>query len=194
MTHGTDNMLAAHDVDYSIERVTSAFNDESCPSLAGKPKLFFIQACRGALFDSGHVRDISGDFKDIFHTLNRDHGSHESIDTNPFSLNIEEEEVEEEGIEDIFYNPPIFKDCLMVRSTMSKYFSFRNTDSGSWFIQDLCNELEANGTKADILNLLTHVNWSVSERKSVGHYIKDKKQILCISSMLTKNLIFNYKT
>ncbi|KAL1481716.1 hypothetical protein MTO96_050388, partial [Rhipicephalus appendiculatus] len=30
-----------------VEDVYEQFNNENCPALQGKPKLFFIQACRG---------------------------------------------------------------------------------------------------------------------------------------------------
>lgn len=31
----------------SVERIVNTFNGTGCPSLGGKPKLFFIQACGG---------------------------------------------------------------------------------------------------------------------------------------------------
>jgi caspase 9 len=31
----------------SIEKIVNIFNGSGCPSLGGKPKLFFIQACGG---------------------------------------------------------------------------------------------------------------------------------------------------
>nr|XP_045005017.1 caspase-9 [Jaculus jaculus] len=33
----------------SVEKIVNIFNGTSCPSLGGKPKLFFIQACGGAM-------------------------------------------------------------------------------------------------------------------------------------------------
>lgn len=91
---------------------------------------------------------------------------------------------------DPLHNPPNHQDFLVVRSTMPNHLSFRNATTGSWFIQDLCSELEENGTTNDILELLTHVNLSISQRESVPF---KNKQILCISSMLTKVLYLNVK-
>lgn len=47
MSHGELGVVFAYDDDYSVESVTSFFRADRCRSLAGKPKLFFIQACRG---------------------------------------------------------------------------------------------------------------------------------------------------
>jgi len=44
MSHGTDNgFLYARDVQYPVDTLWNPFNAENCPSLAGKPKLFFVQ-------------------------------------------------------------------------------------------------------------------------------------------------------
>lgn len=45
--YGTDSVLV------EIKDITSMFKGVACPSLANKPKLFFIQACRGHDFDQG---------------------------------------------------------------------------------------------------------------------------------------------
>jgi len=50
---GTDGTLYARDGTFSLEEVFSLFTADKCLSLAGKPKLFFIQACRGSKVDRG---------------------------------------------------------------------------------------------------------------------------------------------
>merc|ERR1712071_719533 len=47
MSHGGDGILYARDAQYKPECLWSNFTSDKCPSLAGKPKLFFIQACQG---------------------------------------------------------------------------------------------------------------------------------------------------
>ncbi|XP_043666587.1 caspase-1-like [Vespula pensylvanica] len=48
LTHGiSENLLYAKDVPYSANYIWKPFSADLCPSLAGKPKLFFFQACRG---------------------------------------------------------------------------------------------------------------------------------------------------
>ena len=74
MSHGDDGILYAKDQQYKPERLWSYFTSDQCPTLAGKPKLFFIQvgiflfflvtdslndfislakACQGNLLDAG---------------------------------------------------------------------------------------------------------------------------------------------
>lgn len=54
MSHGDDGILYAKDQQYKPERLWSYFTSDQCPTLAGKPKLFFIQV---------------GFFKNVFFSL-----------------------------------------------------------------------------------------------------------------------------
>ena len=188
MTHGDEKTIASYDQDYKIGLITSKFTDDRCPTLIGKPRIFFIQACRGERLDHGFIPKNPR----VPHKLRRSIKNRNDVSdvAIPFVMNKIHADFE---FEEKVFCPPIHKDFLLVRSAMQGYFSFRNPTTGSWFIQDLCSELEQNGTSIDILNLLTHVNWKVSERESVGTVLDRKKQILCISTMLSKLLIFNAK-
>ncbi|RWS27881.1 caspase-like protein [Leptotrombidium deliense] len=53
LTHGEQGSLWAKDRQYHIETLFQYFKGDKCPSLAGKPKLFFIQACQGDKLDPG---------------------------------------------------------------------------------------------------------------------------------------------
>ncbi|KAJ8945946.1 hypothetical protein NQ318_016774 [Aromia moschata] len=53
MTHGEDGKLYAKDRPFPTRKLWTPFSGIHCPSLAGKPKLFFIQACRGDKTDPG---------------------------------------------------------------------------------------------------------------------------------------------
>lgn len=187
LSHGDRGTIHSFDESYRLEEMAEIFSDERCPTLKGKPRIFFIQACRGSSFDDGHVTRNNNNAR---YSVDRPQArSADNIDpATPFRY-ITEYPLEIE--KDLTHIPPNHQDFLFVRSTMAGYFSFRNTSDGSWFIQDLCAELEENGTTHDILSLLTHVNWRVSERSSNGSLIREKKQIICISSMLTKILKLN---
>ncbi|KAL1466975.1 hypothetical protein MTO96_042396, partial [Rhipicephalus appendiculatus] len=49
MSHGKKDMIDGIDGEqvHLFDDVFTLFNNEKCPALQGKPKLFFIQACRG---------------------------------------------------------------------------------------------------------------------------------------------------
>ncbi|XP_057663915.1 caspase-1-like [Diorhabda carinulata] len=53
MSHGDNGILYAKDTYYETEKLWKYFSPLYCPSLAAKPKLFFIQACRGNKTDPG---------------------------------------------------------------------------------------------------------------------------------------------
>ncbi|KAJ8928117.1 hypothetical protein NQ314_019343 [Rhamnusium bicolor] len=53
MSHGDDGIIYAKDRSYPTRKLWTLFSAVHCPSLAGKPKLFFIQACRGNKTDPG---------------------------------------------------------------------------------------------------------------------------------------------
>lgn len=53
LSHGELGLLYAHDTPYKADAIWSYFTADKCPTLAGKPKLFFIQACQGDKLDGG---------------------------------------------------------------------------------------------------------------------------------------------
>lgn len=53
LSHGEYGILYASDGKYRTEDVFAPFRGDVCPTLVGKPKLFFIQACQGDKLDSG---------------------------------------------------------------------------------------------------------------------------------------------
>jgi Caspase domain len=55
LSHGELGYIYAKDVQYKLDSVWGSFTANHCPSLAGKPKLFFIQACQGDMLDGGVV-------------------------------------------------------------------------------------------------------------------------------------------
>lgn len=53
LTHGENGVFYAKDNKYASDELWNPFLGNKCQSLAGKPKLFFIQACQGDLVDDG---------------------------------------------------------------------------------------------------------------------------------------------
>ncbi|XP_040903860.1 caspase-3-like [Toxotes jaculatrix] len=53
LSHGDEGVIYGTDGYEKIETLTKYFKGYRCRSLLGKPKLFFIQACRGSALDDG---------------------------------------------------------------------------------------------------------------------------------------------
>ena len=48
MSHGGEGTLMTSDMkDFQVSKLTVIFSNKNCPNLQGKPKLVFVQACRG---------------------------------------------------------------------------------------------------------------------------------------------------
>ncbi|KAL4613005.1 caspase-7 [Arapaima gigas] len=57
LSHGEEGLIYGTDGAMPIKTITSLFRGDVCKTLVGKPKLFFIQACRGSKFDDGIQTD-----------------------------------------------------------------------------------------------------------------------------------------
>eukprot|EP00079_Xenopus_tropicalis_P032868 XP_017946639.1 PREDICTED: caspase-3 isoform X1 [Xenopus tropicalis] len=57
LSHGEDGLVYGVDGPIQIKNLTDLFRGDRCKTLVGKPKLFFIQACRGTDLDSGIETD-----------------------------------------------------------------------------------------------------------------------------------------
>lgn len=162
LSHGELGILYASDNAYKPDKLWAPFNSEACPSLAGKPKLFFIQACQGDQLDSG-VRLVS------------------------------DRRTETDGSA-MSYKIPTHADFLIAYSTIPGFYSWRNTTAGSWFVQALCYVLQRRGRDFDLLSNLTHVARRVAfdfQSNTPGDFVMhEKKQIPCITSMLTRDVFF----
>ncbi|KAJ8350281.1 hypothetical protein SKAU_G00254110 [Synaphobranchus kaupii] len=142
LSHGDKGSVHAVDgTSVPIRALTLPFTSSRCPSLALKPKLFFIQACQGKDLQRGAPMQADG---------------------------VEEEEEEEEVysadagrfLPDII---PDDSDFLLGMATVEDYMSFRSTSEGSIFIQQLYKQLiRGCQEKEDILTVMTRVNREVS--------------------------------
>ncbi|XP_050067442.1 caspase-1-like [Anopheles maculipalpis] len=169
MTHGDKDVLYASDKYYSIGQLWEPFLGDACPTLCGKPKLFFVQACRGGSFDKGVKLS-----KMVTDTVDARSSS-----------------------EQLLYVIPTMADLLVMYSTYDGHYSWRNPTNGSWFIQSLSIELEKSAHSKELLQLLTAVSRRVAYQYQSyvpGSAKMDaKKQMPCIVSMLTKAFYFKRK-
>lgn len=175
MTHGHEGTLEAYDGDYNEEVLWESFTGSNSPTLAGKPKLFFIQACRGNKFDSGFLR-VSDENEAANFCLY-------TVDANPFKNVIPRLHVESSHW-----------DVLIMHSTQKGFNSFRDSNNGTWFIQELCAVLEklaSSGFQQDIIQVLTKVIRRVGEK--VGT-LRGFKQTPSITQSLSKQFKLGRKS
>ncbi|KAM6116611.1 caspase-9 [Phoenicopterus ruber ruber] len=135
-----------------IEKIVNYFNGSHCPSLGGKPKLFFIQACGGEQKDRGFVVDCDSPGDEA------PGGSLES-DATPFQAPARD--VDEP---DAVASLPTPSDILVSYSTFPGFVSWRETASGSWYVKTLDSVLEQYASSEDLLNMLLRVANAVSAK------------------------------
>ena len=94
------------------------------------------------------------------------------------------------------YKVPIHSDFLIAHSTISGFYSWRNTVQGSWFIQTLTKILDEHALKRDLVTLLTITSNRVAreyESSSSREEFNNKKQTPFFYSTLTQKLFFDPK-
>ncbi|NXL51130.1 CASP8 protein, partial [Podilymbus podiceps] len=162
LSHGKKGVIYGVDgQEIPIQELTTSFTGQNCRSLAGKPKVFFVQACQGDACQKGvTVETDSGD-------------QDSSVETDArFQLDC----------------IPAEADFLLGMATLQDYVSYRSPRQGTWYIQALCQHLEYSCPRGeDILTILTAVNQEVSRKSCKPNA---EKQMPQPSFTLRKKLIF----
>lgn len=143
IVYGTDGKEA------SIRELTSYFTGSKCPSLAGKPKVFFVQACQGDRF-------------------------HKAV---PVETDSEEDNYLDMDSSSQKNYIPDEADFLLGMATVKYCVSYREPMHGTWYIQSLCQSLrERCPLGDDILSILTGVNYDVSNKDDLRNMGKQMPQ------------------
>ncbi|XP_077103255.1 caspase-8 [Siphateles boraxobius] len=159
LSHGrVDGIVGVDGKTVTFRELTETLH--RCYSLFQKPKLFFIQSCRG-----------TNEQRAVFcQTFPED----------------EDAPVSDAGVpRDAI---PEAADYLLASSTVPHHVSFRDKGKGTWFIQSLCHNLRLlvpRGT--DLLSILTKVNNDVSKKSDLSGY---KRQMPQPEFTLTKRVVF----
>uniref|UniRef100_G1SSE7 Caspase-8 n=1 Tax=Oryctolagus cuniculus TaxID=9986 RepID=G1SSE7_RABIT len=106
--YGTDGQEAC------IYDLTSYFTGSKCPSLAGKPKVFFIQACQGDKYQQAVPVAIDSEQQETYLEMDS---------------SFPKRYVPDEA------------DFLLGMATVNNCVSYRNLFEGTWYIQSLCQSL-----------------------------------------------------
>lgn len=179
LSHGLEGHIYGRDgVLVSIPDLLAMFNGYTAKDLIGKPKLFFIQACRGSDFDHGADVTDSGPNAEVeeYHVRR----ATAELLSAAFPSDKAETFVEPETI-------PAEADMLVAYSTVPGYVSWSNLQKGSWFVQALVDVFNAYAGKEDVVSMLVLVNGKVAKE---FESFNRKKQIPAPVVMLTKKVFF----
>lgn len=161
LSHGSLNAIIGVDGKTVIfKNLIETLSPFQCSSLYQKPKLFFIQACRGTKSQRAVFPQTFTEDEDM---LTSDAG------------------VPRDSI-------PEMADYLMAMSTVPHCASYREKNKGTWFIQSLCNSLRLLVPRGkDLLSILTKVNADVSRKSDKSGL---RKQMPQPEFSLTKMVVF----
>lgn len=149
LSHGDAEEIFGTDyLRVNIRDVLEFFNNENCPLLKGKPKMFFLGACRGGRrgkFESSE-HELSGSF---------DAATFEEIKKDP-----EEQKINARNL------GPLYSDMLISYSTVYGFVSHRDPTSGSWYCETLAQMLVEHSCDKRLIDLLNKVDELVQARTS----------------------------
>ncbi|XP_073511666.1 caspase-9 isoform X2 [Phyllobates terribilis] len=157
-----------------VERIVNYFNGSNCPGLRGKPKLFFIQACGGEEKDRGCAVDLgdSGERPRYPQT--------NSLQSDATAVPPDPTDADETDAQAIL---PTTSDILVSYSSYPGFVSWRETRSGSWYVENLDEVLAQCAGTCDLQSMLV----MVADRVAVkGTY----KQIPVYFNSLRKRFFF----
>ena len=155
MGHGEDGKIIAKD-NQSVDIRTILDPIKKCKSLQGKPKLFFIQACRGenkeqeekavtntnALVSDGDMTKSNSHVRDEIATMHEEYKSSTPL-TN---INIDE------------------TDLFIYNSTLSGRLAYGEIDKGTFFIQTMCTVFGKKSDTTSLSSMINEINRVVFER------------------------------
>ena len=152
LSHGKEgHVYGTNSVMVSLDDLSKKVDANHCPSLGGKPKLFFLQACRGKMKEeSVRVRTDAGDKPPQPSQVLTDSGIRVATDSDTII--------------------PSSTDFFFGYATPLGFVAWRDLDNGSWYISELCRVLCELSTHASLNDIMTKVCHEVGRRyEYAGH-------------------------
>ncbi|KAH7944013.1 hypothetical protein HPB52_014301 [Rhipicephalus sanguineus] len=146
MSHGNQDTIQGVDGEelHLINSVYAQFNDEKCPALKGKPKLFFIQACRGDDWDNGTYVKVGA-----------------SSDAAPLAADapLSSSLLRQKSI-------MTWSDMYIAYAAVLRYRSYRNLEEGSWFLSAVYKVFSKHAGTMHLGKLMERVHDEVLEKST----------------------------
>lgn len=173
--YGTDGQLLM------LDWVFEVFDNARCPLLQNKPKMFFIQACRGDEMDNG-VDQLDGQERTQSPGCEQRDAGREGEREN--------KEREAKDRERLKVKLPQRSDMICGFASLKGTAAMRNTKKGSWFIQDLNKAIRKRAKDTHMSDILVQVNSQIKCREgyapgSAHHRCKEMSEF---TSSLCKDL------
>ncbi|XP_071387587.1 caspase-2 isoform X3 [Centroberyx affinis] len=152
--YGTDGQLL------QLDWVFESFDNAHCPLLQNKPKMFFIQACRGEEMDCG-VEQIDGPERTCSPSCEqRDAGREGEGDADSRQRGeMGRPRIKLPQRSDMICGFASLKGQRLCTAAM------RNTKRGSWFIQEINTALRLRARDTHLADILVQVNGRIKERE-----------------------------
>ncbi|KAH9377848.1 hypothetical protein HPB48_016332 [Haemaphysalis longicornis] len=146
MSHGEEGFIYGSDSEkLRLQHdVYGPFNNEECPTLQGKPKIFLVQACRGGEWDSGtHDVRIRTDSPNV-----------------------------PDGNCTVTFEPtrnriPVLSDMYIAYATIPGYIALRNRAMGSWFLSAVTKVFSEHACSTSLDGLMHRVHKMVMECRTL---------------------------
>ncbi|XP_055065568.1 caspase-2 isoform X2 [Misgurnus anguillicaudatus] len=181
LSHGVEGSIYGTDGELlMLDWVFEVFDNARCPQLQNKPKMFFIQACRGEEMDNGVDQQDGGERTQSPGCEQRDAGREQERN----------KEREEKDRERLRVKLPQRSDMICGYATLKGTAAMRNTKKGSWFIQELNTAIRQRANDTHMSDILVQVNGRIKDREgyapgSAHHRCKEMSEF---TSSLCKDL------
>ncbi|KAF7635974.1 hypothetical protein Mgra_00004695, partial [Meloidogyne graminicola] len=192
----SDHLLGIDEIPINFYSFVSCLTSNNAPNLKGKPKIFIVQACRGINLDFGvkHILDEEEEKEEyvvdglsfspfsIFNKyINKNNNNNplnvtsilqnippppQSTTTTTILLNKNIKKRLNESKIVTTITLPTDADILIASATTLYNVSWRNSCTGSWFIQTLCEVFSKRAKTDDILKMMTQVISEVSKKET----------------------------
>ncbi|KAM6167062.1 caspase-2 isoform 2-T2 [Erethizon dorsatum] len=144
LSHGVEGSVYGVDGKLvQLQEVFRLFDNANCPNLQNKPKMFFIQACRGDETDRG-VDQLDG----------KNHAR---------SPGCEESDAGKEEL--LKMRLPTQSDMICGYACLKGTAAMRNTKRGSWYVEALAQVFSERACDMHVADMLVKVNALIKERE-----------------------------
>ncbi|XP_034553156.1 caspase-2 isoform X2 [Notolabrus celidotus] len=155
LSHGVEGAIYGTDGELmQLDWVFGTFDNAHCPLLQNKPKMFFIQACRGDEMDCG-VEQIDGPVRTCSPSCEQHDAGREGQGDSRQRGDIGRNRIK----------LPQRSDMICGYASLKGTAAMRNTKRGSWFIQEINSALRLHARDTHVADMLVQVNGRIKERE-----------------------------